>query len=333
MAAPAGLAAGLLVLVQSDLVTRVVARAAEEALEAATGEELTIGRIEVGYVPLRVEVQGIVLSHPPTGDTIAAVRSIRAEPGFDGWKPVLRRVTIDAPQVALHLDADGLREFRGVPTAASSAPRPSRLPWKELVIRDGAFSLTTPDAEVAVRGIGAQPGVGGTTDLVIDALRVRAGAIDQRAEKLSFPGITLAPDRIAVPAIDVRFDAITLDGGFAVVDGGPLGGDLSLHVDLGRLTGTDPTRPHVDGRIDLDAALGGTTGAPAVDGSVAVEGLVIWRVATKGGLTATRIGDAFGPGASSPARGTPPPRSCSTASRWRGARASSGSRPAWSPPR
>ncbi len=292
--APVVVIGGSLGVLQSDLVTRFAARALEEAVEAAIGEEVTIGRIEVGYLPPVVEVQGVVISHPATGDTIAAVRAIRVEPGLDGWRPILKRLTVDAPQVALHVDEDGLREFRGIPKGASKA-RPSQLPWRELVLRGGSFSLETPGARVEVTGIDAAPGQPGTTDLRVGDLRVRAGTIDQRATDLSFPGITLAPDGVAIPSIDVRTDALTLDGGVSVKAGGPIAGDLALSVDLGRLTGADPAGSHVVGRVDLDASLGGTTLVPEVGGGVKVADLVIWRMSSKGVLTATRIGDAFGP--------------------------------------
>ncbi|MDP2312537.1 MAG: translocation/assembly module TamB domain-containing protein [Pseudomonadota bacterium] len=294
---PLGLVSVGLLVLQSDLVARVTARALERAAEAAIGEQVTIGRIELSYVPLQVELQGVVVTHAATGETIAAVRAVRVEPGLDGPRPVLRTLSIDAPQVALHLDADGLREFRGLPKGTGNGPKATRFPWQELMIRDGRFTLETADGRVEVVGIHARPGSAtGTTDLALDSLGFRFGRIDQVATELSFPGLVLAPDRLIAPEVDLRFDALTLDGAVSAVQGGPLGGDLSVHVDLGRLTGAGPPGSgYVDGRIDLDAAFGGTTGAPGAEGTVAVDGLVIWRPNSKGGLHATRVGDAHGP--------------------------------------
>ncbi len=292
---PLALAGVGLTILQSDLVTRVAARALEGAVEAAIGEQVTIGRIEVGYLPLMVELQGVVVTHPPTGETIAAVAAVRVDPGFVGYRPVLRTLTIDAPRVALHVDPDGLRELRGLPKGGGG-PKATRFPWESLVIRDGRFTLDTPDGRVVVDGIDARPGAASrVTDLHVASVDLRFGKIAQRAVDLSFPGLLLGPDRLMVPAIDVRFDALSLDGSLSVVQGGPMAGDLSLHVDLGRLTGTGPPEAgYVEGRIDVDAGLGGTTGAPEAGGAVAIEGLVIWRPGTTG-LHATRIGDAHGP--------------------------------------
>ena len=295
----AGLVGLALVGLRTDLVARLAARALEQAVEVATGEDVTVGRIELGYLPLYVEVQGLVVTHPPTADTIAAVGAIRLDPGVHGWRPVLRRVTVTSPQVALHLDPDGLRELRGLrrlPKGGGGGPALRELPWRELVVTDGTFTLETPDARLDVLGIGAAPAGGGHTDIGVGALRVRAGRLDQVATNLSFPRVALAPDRIAVPEIDVAFDALSLNGAFAAtLAGGPLAGDLSLRVDLGRLTGADPARPHVAGVIDLDAALDGTTADPRIGGAVALSDLVIWRRSSKEVLTATRIGDTLGP--------------------------------------
>lgn len=291
---PSVLVGGALGVLQSELVARFAARALEEAAEVATGEDVTIGRIEVGYLPPYVEIQGIVITHPATGDTIAAVRSVRLEPGIHRFRPVFKRLVVDGPQVTLHLDEDGLREFRGVPKAASRA-RPSELPWRELVLRDGAFALETPTGGVDVRAIAAAPGPDGTTDLTIGAVRLRAGALDQRAENLSLPRVALAPDGVVVPRLDLPFDAFRVDGGFSVKAGGPLAGDLALHVDLGRLLGVDPAKAHATGLVDVDATLGGTTADPLVGGSLALDDLVIWRMSSKGVLAATRIGDTIGP--------------------------------------
>jgi hypothetical protein len=293
---PLLLLAGVLAVLQSEIVARIVARALETAAEAAIGERVTIGRIEVGYLPPHVELQGLVVTHEATGDTIAAVPAIRLSPGFDGFRPVLRELAIDQPQVSLHLDADGLRELRNLPKrGGGGGPHLDAFPWRDLVIRGGAFTLTTPDATLDVIGIQAAPAAApGTTDLRLAGLRVRAGTVDQQATDVFFPGITLAPDRLAIPALDVRFDALQLDGSVAVTQDGPIGGDLSLHLDLGRLTGNGPPQHgYVDGRLDMDASLDGTVAEPVVGGALALSSLVIWRPSAAS-LIATRIGDAHG---------------------------------------
>jgi hypothetical protein len=294
---PAGGLVALLALLQSELVARIAARALERAGESAIGEQVTIGRIELDYLPLQVELQGLVVTHEATGETVAAVRTIRVEPGMDGLRVVLRRLTIDAPQVSLHVDPDGLRELRGLAKqGGGGGPAATRFPWRELVITEGRFTLDSPTVDVDVGGIEAAPGAADTTDLRVGTLELGLGDIRQHAADLSFPGLQLAPDRLVAPAVDVRFEALTLDGALAVIKGGAVGGDLSLHLDLGRLTsGGPPGSGYVEGQIDVDGTFGGTTDAPDVTGAVAVSGLVLWHKSTKGVLSATRIGDAHGP--------------------------------------
>ncbi len=294
---PLGVATAALLALQSEWVTGLATRALEQAVQAAIWEKVSIGGIEVTYLPPRIEIQQIIVTHTDTDDTIAAVRSISVTPGMEGIRPVWRELRIEAPRVALHLDVDGLREFRGIPPAASgAASRFREFPWREMVIQDGQFSLDAPSAEVVVTGIQVGPGVApGRMDVTLGGLTVRSGAIVQEARAVVLPGVTFTPDRIELPSFDLRFDALRLDGWVAVADQGPLAGDLSLHLDLGRLTGTGPVdEGYIDGRVDIDATLGGTVAAPEVEGAVAVEGLVIWDATLKG-PTAVRIGDAHGP--------------------------------------
>lgn len=290
-----------LVLLKSDIVGRLAARALEQALEVATGEEVSIGRIQVGYLPPTVEILGLVMTHPETAETIAVVAGLRAEAGFDGWVPGLQRVSVEGPRVSLHLDEDGLREFRGLPKAPSGAPRPSRFPWKELVIRDGAFRIETPSATIDLQGIAVAPAGADALDLSVGAIRVAAGTIVQEAQAVVVSGVTLTPRQLVIPDLDVHTDAVSVDGALNVEVEGPLSGDLALRVDLGRLTTHDVTQPHTDGVVSVDVGLGGRTDAPTAEGMLAVAGLNIWRAGKVSAanpvpqLVATRIGDTFGP--------------------------------------
>src|SRR5438128_1028949 len=103
------LAGTVLFVLQSDMVARLAARALETAAGKAIGEDVTIGRIDVSYLPPHVELRGVVIAHESTGETVVAARGIRLEPGFRGFRPVLKKLALDRPEVSLHLDADGLR--------------------------------------------------------------------------------------------------------------------------------------------------------------------------------------------------------------------------------
>lgn len=294
----------LLLAVRSDLAAGLLARAIEQAAEAATGEDVTVGRVEVGYLPLEVAVRGLVVTHPPTGDVIATVGAIIVAPGLDGVRPVLRTLTLDAPQVALHVDADGLREFRSLAKGQGGGGS-GELPWRELVVRDGLFTVALDGARVEVRDIDATPRPDGRTDIALGAVRVQAGAVEQEAVDVRFPGVLLAGDRVYVPRFDIRFPALTLDGRLAAQAGGPLGGDLAARLDLAALTGADPAAPRAEGVIGLDATIGGTSDAPEVGGAFSSRDLVIWRMDSARRVVATRVGDTEGPWRYDPAGDAP----------------------------
>ncbi|MFZ5477177.1 MAG: translocation/assembly module TamB domain-containing protein [Myxococcota bacterium] len=282
--------AGLLFLVQSDLVARTAARAIEAAAEEAIGERVAIGRIEVSYLPPHVEVQGIEVTHPATSERVAAARTVRLQPGLDGWRPVLQKLELESPELALHLDADGLREFRGVKTATEKTA--DTFPWKELWITDGRFSFTGAGVTVAIEDVDARPAADpARTDLAVASVAVVAGDFEQRAADIHFPGLTLAPDRVVVPAFFLDFDALRVEGHAAAVRDGPLNADVSLRLDLARVT-RDPGNPrYVDGAVHVDAELRGTTAAPELGGALAWTDFVIWSGEP---VSATRIGDANG---------------------------------------
>lgn len=288
---PAGLAL-VLWAIQSDVAGRLAAEAAEAAAERALGEDVTIGRVEVSYLPPHVEVQGLVVTHRPTGEVVAAASAVRLQPGLDGLRPVLRRLVLERPSVTLHLDADGLREFRNVPKATGRTA--DAFPWEELHVADGSFSLVAEGGGIDVRGVSAGPGAApGTTDVSIAGVELRAGALVQRAADVRFPGVVVAPDHLAVPAVDLRFDAFSVEGNVAAAKAGPLGGDLSLHAALPKLTRKEGDLDWVDGEIDVDVNLSGTAADPGVAGALATRGVVIWDSdGTK--AKARRIGDAEG---------------------------------------
>ncbi len=261
---------------QSSVLTRVVARAVEAAAGTALGEDVTIGRLEVTYLPPQAAAHGIVVSHRATQEPVIAAKELRLVPGWSGWRPVLRRLVIVAPEVDLHLDADGLREFREAPPVTGRTM--DAFPWEELTIEGGRFHFASADGfELDVRGIGATPGVSaGTNDITLDEVMVRVGPYEQRARGVTLPQVGLTPARVVVPWLDLDFDGASLDGSFAADRAGPLRGDLSAHVPLARLTRTPARASYVDGLLDADVEVRGTVDAPEVSGSVSWLDVVVW---------------------------------------------------------
>ena len=293
LAAPAAFLVFALIGLRTDAVARLAAVTVETAVRASTGEELSIGRINLSYYPPEIAVEGLVLSHPPTRETILAAPALTVRLGIVDWQPVIQRVTIDRPQVALHIDADGLREFRGLPRGGSGAT-PREFPWRELRVTDGSFLLTTPAMTMDVGGIETMP-VAGRTDLSIGALRIRTDSLDERATAIAIPGAELGPNHIDLPSVVVEFTNGRIDGHLSADLDGVLDGDLSVHLRLpGLTTGVDP-RKYVDGVVDVDVTLSGTPAAPGISGSMATQGVVIWRISSKDIPIPTRLGDTVGP--------------------------------------
>lgn len=294
---PMLLVGGLLVALQTALVERLAREAAEEALSRLLGEELDIERIELSYLPLRLTVRGIRLTHPADGALVAEVAAVEASFGLAHWRPALLELVLREPGAELHLDADGLREFRGLPKGQKKTKLPERFPWERLVVEGGDFVLHVKDADlVEVHDLDLRPGEGGDR-LSVEEIHLRFGAFERRIEPFAWDGLELAPDHLRIPALALRTAGLSLDGDLALGFAGeaPLGGDLSLHADLASLTtGKDP-RKYVGGSVDVDLSLGGRTAAPELGGSLLAEGVTVHGINSKGEPFARAFGEVRGP--------------------------------------
>lgn len=279
-------------VLQSELMARLLARVAGRALSPLLGEDVTIAAIDVDLWPLAVDVAGAVVTHPATGDTVLAVPRARATVAFDGLRPHLGRVDLTRPLVELHLDPDGLREFRALAGRGGGGDT-DELPWDELHIREGSFVLHGQGWDLGVEGVGLAPALTrARSDLTIDTVRLRLGALDQSARNLVFPEIGFGPDWVEVPNLAVEFPAMRVEGRVAARIGGALEGDLAVLLRLARLTApTSPPPPRwVDGTVDVDVRLSGQLDHPLATGRLAVAGLTFWGPGSKGPAP-VRIGD------------------------------------------
>lgn len=285
-----------LVLLRSELVGQGLARAAERVLEPLLGEEVSIARLRVTLWPLGVDLEGGVVSHAPTGDTIVALPRATATIHLDRRGVRLGKVRLERPRVELHLDPDGLREFRALGRGGGEARVVDELPWDELVLEDGAFALWGQQWSIEVTGLQVEPAQPeGRSDLRMAALRLRAGSLDQSATGLVFPGVGFGPDWVELPNLAITFPGMDLDGRVGARLGGPLDGDLGATLRLARLTapGVTPPASWVDGVVELDARLGGSLDHPALGGTVSVVGLTFWNPGLQGPVGA-RVGDLDG---------------------------------------
>lgn len=280
-----------LVFARTELASRLAARFLEGTLEPLLGEDVTVAGIALSYWPVEASVVGLVITHRPTGDTIVAAPTITGTVGFAGLRPALLRLTLDRPRVELHLDPDGLREFRNTVQQPGKGDPPRRFPWEELVIRDGSFALHTEGLDLGVDGIRLAGSPDATLDLGL--VSVRAGEIEQVARDVHFPGLRLTPHSLDLPSIALAFPAMTVEGHATADLQADLAGDLSIHLDAGRLTGGPGRTSWTDGQVDVDATLGGTPTRPEVGGRFVVRGFTLWQD-NEGQPEPVRFGDVDG---------------------------------------
>ncbi len=279
---------------KSDSAARFAGTTIQAIAEAALGEEVTIGGVTVSFVPLEVGLEGVVIAHRADGERIVGVRSVHARFGVQDWQAGLVRLTIDSPDVHLHLDADGLREFRDA--AKGSGKKLNTFPWMELVITNGRALVEGEDLRVELSGLEVAPEPEGKMDVAFGRLSVDRGAIHEASTPTRFKHVVLTPHSVNVPALDLRMDHLSLDGTLAVDADGPLLGDLALRAALPGFTqnAADP-RKIVEGVVDADLHLDGTIHAPVVDARVASEGIVWWRVNSHDERLALDLGRVVGP--------------------------------------
>ncbi|MFH1463292.1 MAG: translocation/assembly module TamB domain-containing protein [Pseudomonadota bacterium] len=260
-------AAALPWLLERAAVQRWLALALTQAVEVATGERASIGGVLVEPWRRRVEVRGLLISAREGGEPILALAGAEAIVGRDGWTPTLTDLTLDQPVLHLHVDPDGLREFRGrVRTEGVGGT-----PWERLTVRDATARIELQGGRLDVEHIELAPGdEPGRYDLDVAAIAVAAGALEQRSEPVRWEGITFDLDRLAVPDLTLRFPVVAVVGNLALRRDGPLAGHLWLSSDLTSLDGWLLPRRRLEGMLDLDVQLAGDSAHPRVSGALAL---------------------------------------------------------------
>jgi len=272
-------------LLARPAVQRWLALALTEAIELATGERATIGGVLVAPWQRRVEVRGLLISAREGGEPILALAGAEATVGRRGWRPTIAALTLDQPVLHLHVDQDGLREFRDRVRPPGSS---TGTPWERLTVRDASIRVDLPGGRLDLERLDLLPGVaphGG--DLHVAAVVVRAGTFEQRSEPVAWEGITLDLDQVAVPDLTLRFPAAAIVGNLDLRRHGPLTGSLWLSSDLASLDAWLLPRRRLEGMFDLDVQIGGDSRHPRVSGEVALSPWV---------LVQAPAGEALGPG-------------------------------------
>jgi len=277
---------GAIATVQSEWFGRRMAGLAEVALERATGERVAIGSLRLSLWERSLTVDGLVLRHrspksEDNGRTIVAVEHVKAVVGLRGGRLGLHRLEIERPSAHLHLDEGKLREFQAAPQGPSGKAPAQELPWDELYVRDGAFTVSATYGgealgELHLEGLDALPGQD-TGTMVVDAglVELRVGDFSQAASAVHLPDLRVSPARIQAPRIALRFPDIRLDGALDMVMDGPIQGLFSVSTRLDAWAPLLPGRLSAAGQVDADIELSGQTRAPVLGGAVLVHDLVL----------------------------------------------------------
>lgn len=287
---------GALVLLRTDLATRLATTTLRTALTTALGEEVTIGTISVSYIPLEIGLEGVLVADRESGAPIVSAKSIRGRFGFRNWRAGLLRLSVDTPDAHLHLDDDGLREFRDAVKRPSGAPKPSSFPWHELVVTDGHFLVEGKELRLELHDLEVGTEDKGLLDIAFTGVDIVAPGVREQVGPTRFKHVVLTPKLLQLPAIDLRATHVAVDGDLRLDFSGPISSDLSVRAALPGFT-TNPSDPRrfVDGVVDADVSIAGLISRPVIEATIASHNVVVWRLSSSNTPIALALGDIIGP--------------------------------------
>jgi hypothetical protein len=247
---------------QSDGFQRRILPIIDYLVESQTGEQFSLNRVNVDLWPPAVDLEGVHLWHGATGDTIVSVERVHVPIVLRRGAPI-GKLALQAPTVHLHLERDGLREFRDLVRPPPDQRKPLKaLPFASLQIRDGSFRLDHPEGTVQLEGLELSPGKGGRGPL---RASLRAEVRDLVVStRLQWPDVQAGGDQIDIPTLSIDTPLLGVDGHARVPLADDLDVDLSAVVRLDELKPllTPPREAH--GRVDLDVAVHGPQTDPEV---------------------------------------------------------------------
>ncbi|MBX2799100.1 MAG: translocation/assembly module TamB domain-containing protein [Myxococcales bacterium] len=285
-------AAVLLGWLQSDDFQRRTVTLADQLLETALGEQVTISRINARYWPPGLTAVGVHVFHEPTGETILSAERVRIPLRIRmGGGPAIGRLHLQRPTVHLHVASDGkLREFRDMARRPPEQRQPlRRLPFSGIKIIDGTVRLDFADGFVMLDELSATPTRYGTDLSGNVQLKVRD--LEQRTH-FEWPQVTIGPERIDVPRLALDFEAISL-GGRATYD---LGSDVDVALTAtARLEQAQellvaPRKMY--GHVDLDLSVRGPVEDPVAQVTVSGQELGLDMPGVLTPLLTYEFGDA-----------------------------------------
>ncbi len=221
----------------------------EELVEDATGEQLSLTRVELSLLPPALELRGLHLFHGPDGPTILTVDRVVLRPSWGGRATI----RLDRPRLHLHLTEDGkLREFNAAPPSDTSL---DRIPFDTIVVRDGQLRLTAPDGEILLDGLTITP-------VAPPAHRLATTLTLQRGERrLRFPltlePIVLEPRAVSSPGLAIHTEPLDMEGTFRFPLEGEPRADLTASTELDVWSALLPSPWALHGTLRADVELRG----------------------------------------------------------------------------
>lgn len=223
-----------------------VGQVATLAVHQATGEVLQPGRFEVSWFPPALSLYQTRLVHAGTDETIVDLPYARVPVDF--WNLGAGAIEIEHPTVILHLDADGLREFRGRTPNPNAKPL-KRLPLRSLRIEDLVVDLVTPEGRVHAE-LDLAP-VGGPLHTLNGAILVKHADFEETLP-LRVDGLQLGPKVIEIPALQLSGEALQVDARASIPLAGPVDLQATADLHLDQLTGLLPPPRDLHGEVHLD---------------------------------------------------------------------------------
>jgi len=313
--------AALSIAVQTDLFSRAASRLLERILAGATHERAVVGGVRLDLVGRRAVVEGLVLSEisddpAKDGQTILAADRVQVVVGMRAWRPNLRLLELDHPVLRLHLDEDGLREFRDIPPGQPQpeAGGPAELPWERLRVVNGEFSLLGPRFSIDALGLYVSPDQDDLLDVDVSRLALESGGVAQVAHDVRLRQVAFSPTALQIPALSMAFEpergapagpssdipgrlmapglrSLSVEGQLSAARAGPLSGDLRVE---GRLEGWNAALPEnlaMTGALAADVRLSGTTEVPLIGGALALTSPSLVQRKDDGALVSYEPGD------------------------------------------
>ncbi|MFT4979443.1 MAG: hypothetical protein ACI8S6_005353, partial [Myxococcota bacterium] len=251
-------------------------------LEGLTGESFVIGDLSIEPLKGRLAVDGLVISHPgaPPGEgTIAAIEQIEVQLSLRGGWPRLERISIRRPAVRLHIDPDGLREFRALTQQPRSqnSERADAFPWASLDLTDASLIIDAPnDTRIRVFGIQLIE-TSGLAQLTLGGVSLDTPKFSQNIEPTVIAGARVSPSRLMLPGLRLRSESLEVAGSLMLQQGGPVQGRIDAIVDLPGISPLMQEGMGLSGTGLIEAELSGTLTEPKLEGAVLVRDGAVLR--------------------------------------------------------